>query len=106
MASQRSRSTSCAALEQAAQDVDLLLCDATYPDDAQQAQAKQYGHSTFRQDAELAARAGVRRLWLMHYSPIITDPEAARPAAEAAFPAVECGVDGQQIILRYDEEPS
>ena len=40
------------------------------------------------------------------YSPIITDPEAARPAAEAAFPAVECGVDGQQIILRYDEEPS
>ena len=96
----------CAALEQAAQDADLLLCDATYPDDAQQAQAKQYGHSTFRQDAELAARAGVRRLWLMHYSPIITDPEAARPAAEAAFPSVECGVDGQQIILRYDEEPS
>ena len=96
----------CAALEQTAQDADLLLCDATYPDDAQQAQAKQYGHSTFRQDAELAARAGVRRLWLMHYSPIITDPEAARPAAEAAFPAVECGVDGQQIILRYDEEPS
>ena len=96
----------CAALEQAAQDADLLLCDATYPDDAQQAQAKQYGHSTFRQDAELAVRAGVRRLWLMHYSPIITDPEAARPAAEAAFPAVECGVDGQQIILRYDEEPS
>ena len=96
----------CAALEQAAQDADLLLCDATYPDDAQQAQAKQYGHSTFRQDAELAARAGARRLWLMHYSPIITDPEAARPAAEAAFPAVECGVDGQQIILRYDEEPS
>ena len=96
----------CAALEQAAQDADLLLCDATYPDDAQQAQAKQYGHSTFRQDAELAARAGVRRLWLMHYSPIITDPEAARPAAEAAFPSVECGVDRQQIILRYDEEPS
>ncbi len=96
----------CAALEQATQDADLFLCDATYPDDAQQAQAKQYGHSTFRQDAELAARAGVRRLWLMHYSPIITDPEAARPAAEAAFPAVECGVDGQQIILRYDEEPS
>ena len=95
----------CAALEQAARDADLFLCDATYPDDAQQAQAKQYGHSTFRQDAELAARAGVRRLWLMHYSPIITDPEAARPAAEAAFPAVECGVDGQQIILRYDEEP-
>ena len=94
----------CAALEQAAQDTDLLLCDATYPDEEQAAQAKQYGHSTFRQDAELAARAGARRLWLVHYSPMITDPEAARPAAAEMFPAVECGFDGKQLILQYDEE--
>ena len=94
----------CPALEQAAQDADLLLCDATYPDDEQLAQAKQYGHSTFRQDAELAQRANVRRLWLVHYSPIITDPEAARPAAAAVFPAVECGFDGKRLTLQYDEE--
>ena len=66
----------CAALEQAAQDADLLLCDATYPDDAQQAQAKQYGHSTFRQDAELAARAGA--LFAHHHRPGSSPPGGGR----------------------------
>ena len=89
----------CTGLEQAAQGTDLLLCDATYPDDSYLAQAKQYGHSTFLQDAGLAARAGAKRLWLTHYSPIITDPEEVRPAAAALFPPVECGFDGKQIIL-------
>ena len=96
----------CTGLEQAAQGTDLLLCDATYPDDSYLAQAKQYGHSTFLQDAGLAARAGAKRLWLTHYSPIITDPEEVRPAAAALFPPVECGFDGKQIILQYDEETS
>ena len=49
---------------------------------------------------------GQKRLWLTHYSPIITDPEEARPAAAALFPPVECGFDGKQIILQYDEETS
>ena len=48
----------CPALEAAAQDADLLLCDATYAEPEQEAQAKQYGHSTFGQSAALAARAG------------------------------------------------
>ena len=93
----------CAALEQAAQDADLLLCDATYPSDEYRAQAKQYGHSTFPQCGALAAKANARRLWLVHYSPIITDPEEARPAAATLFPAVECGFDGKQITLQYEE---
>ena len=38
----------CPALEQAAQNADLFLCDATYPDNEQEAQAKQWGHSTLR----------------------------------------------------------
>ena len=47
----RDRDTApCAALEQAAAGVDLLLCDATYALPEQAAQAKQYGHSTFGQD--------------------------------------------------------
>ena len=95
----------CAALEQAAQGADLLVCDATYAEDGQAAQARQYGHSTFGQSAALAARAGVRRLWLTHYSPMITDPEAALPAAQAVFPAAECGFDGKRTTLCFEEEP-
>ena len=53
---------------------DLLICDATYAGEEYAAQARQYGHSTFAQTAFLAARAGCRRLWLTHYSPMIEDP--------------------------------
>ncbi len=93
----------CPGLRAAAENADLLLCDATYPEPAQEAQAKQYGHSTFAQDAALAADAGAKRLWLVHYSPMITDPEEFLPAVQAVFPAAECGFDGKTILLQYDE---
>ena len=94
----------CAALEQAAAGVDLLLCDATYALPEQAAQAKQYGHSTFGQSAALAAKAGAKRLWLVHYSPMITDPEEELAQAQSLFPAAECGFDGKSIVLQYEEE--
>ena len=94
----------CAALEQAAAGVDLLLCDATYALPEQAAQAKQYGHSTFGQSAALAAKAGAKRLWLVHYSPMITDPEEELAQAQSLFPAAECGFDGKSISLQYEEE--
>lgn len=96
--------TPCAALEAATQETDLLLCDATYALPEQEAQAKQWGHSTFGQSAALAARAGARRLWLTHYSPMITDPEEQLPQAQGIFPAAECGFDGKSITLHYEED--
>ena len=67
-------------------------------------QAKQYGHSTFGQSAALAAKAGAKRLWLVHYSPMITDPEEELAQAQSLFPAAECGFDGKSIALQYEEE--
>ena len=94
----------CPALEAAAQDADLLLCDATYAEPEQEAQAKQYGHSTFGQSAALAARAGAKRLWLVHYSPMITEPKECLHFAQGAFPRAECGFDGKQLTLQFEEE--
>ena len=96
-------SAPCPALEQAAQGADLLLCDATYALPEQQEQAAQWGHSTFGQSAALAAKAGVKRLWLVHYSPMITDPEQQLAQAQSVFPAAECGFDGKRITLHYEE---
>ena len=95
--------TPCAALEQAAQGTDLLICDATYGLPEQEPQAKQWGHSTFGQSAALAARAGAQRLWLTHYSPMITDPEEYLPLSQEIFPAAECGFDGKRITLQFRE---
>lgn len=94
---------SCPALEKAAAGADLLLCDSTYALPEQAAQAKQYGHSTFGQSAALAAKAGAKRLWLVHYSPMITDPEEELAQAQSLFPAAECGYDGKSITLQYEE---
>ena len=93
----------CPGLLQAAQDADLLLCDATYALPEQEAQARQWGHSTFGQSAALAAQARAKRLWLTHYSPMITDPEEYAEQAQGIFPAAECGFDGKSITLQYEE---
>ena len=50
-------------------------------------QARQWGHSTFGQSATLAAQARAKRLWLTHYSPMITDPEEYAAQAQSIFPA-------------------
>ena len=81
-----------------------MICDATYAGEEYAAQARQYGHSTFAQTASLAARAGCRRLWLTHYSPMIEDPEAELEQAQAEFPAAECGFDGKRLTLRFEED--
>ena len=93
----------CAALEKAAAGADLLLHDATYGEDEQEAEAALWGHSTFRQAGELAARAGARRLWLTHFSQALTDPEAALPNAAQSFPQARCGFDGLRETLCFEE---
>ena len=92
----------CGALEQAARDADLLCMDATYPDDSFLDKAKLYGHSTCPETARLAARAGVHRLWLTHYSAAVTDPGPGLAAALAEFPDTEAGFDGKQLELRFE----
>ena len=93
----------CEGLEQAARGADLLICDATYPDDRYTEQAQTYGHSTFCQSAALAARAGAKRLLLTHYSPMIADPEEHLSAAREIFPETCCGQDGLSLTLKFEQ---
>ncbi|MGN1021288.1 MAG: ribonuclease Z [Aristaeellaceae bacterium] len=93
----------CDALEQASQDADLLLCEATYGENAQAQLAADHGHMNFAQAGQLAQKARVRRLWLMHYSQMVEDPMAYLPNAQAFFPGAECGFDGKAITLKFDK---
>jgi len=93
----------CSTVEQAAHSADLLIMDATYADDLHDDKAALYGHSTFTQTAALAARANVKRLWLTHYSAMITAPAVYLPAAQAICPTAECGADGKCLTLTFRE---
>lgn len=91
----------CDSLRDAARGADLLISEATFADDEQAEKAREYGHMTFAQAACLAAGAGVRELWLAHYSQTVKDPEAALPGARAYFENTVCGADGMTKTLRF-----
>lgn len=57
----------------------------------------------FAQAGALAQKAHARRLWLMHYSQMVEDPEACLPNAQAYFADAECGFDGKAITLQFDK---
>jgi ribonuclease BN (tRNA processing enzyme) len=68
-----------------AREADVLLAEATFPDDMPSAHDARF-LSTARQAGEHAARADAKRLILTHLWPG-TDPAAARVAARRAFRA-------------------
>jgi ribonuclease Z len=71
----------CDAVPELADGVDLLVVESTFlAEDA--ALAERYGHLTARQAGQVAARCGVRRLVLTHFSQRYPDPR--RYAEEAA----------------------
>lgn len=93
----------CPALAEAARGADLFVCEATYGDNADEDLALERGHSTFALSARLAAEAGVRRLWLTHFSQSLEIPADYLPNAQEFFPDAVCGEDGMKLTLRFDE---
>ena len=94
--------TPCMTLQNAASGADLLISEATYGENDQADRAREYGHMNFAQAAKLASAAGVKRLWLTHFSQMMEDPQSLLPNAQAYFPDVECGFDGKKITLFFE----
>jgi len=88
-----------------ARGVDLLVSEATYGNDDDRHKAVERGHMTFSEAATLARDAEARRLWLTHFSPAVTDPEAWRENAAAIYPGVVIGRGGLREALAFRDEP-
>lgn len=98
----------CAATIEASQGADLLVHEATFGDDEAQ-RATETGHSTAREAADVAATAGVKQLYLTHfsarYSTVSAASELERQARER-FPSTSCARDGHEVAVAFEGTPS
>jgi ribonuclease Z len=96
----------CQSTVDASLDADLLLHEATFGDEEAE-RAVETGHSTAREAAVIAAKAGVRRLVLTHFSARYSrDAGELEREAREEFRQVLLGRDGMEIIVPFrDAEP-
>ena len=87
-----------------AKDADLFICEGMYgePDKAQK--AVEHKHMTFYEAAKIAKDAGVKELWLTHYSPSLTRPEEYLEEVRKIFSQTFTAKDGKSVDLLFEED--
>ena len=94
----------CAGTIEGARGAELLVHEATFADE-EQARAVETGHSTAREAAEVAARAGVKQLLLTHLSARYSfDTSDLEREARERFRNVLVGRDGTQVEVPFPAE--
>lgn len=82
-----------------AKGADLLVCEGMYGDLDKADKMMARGHTVFAQAAQMAKRAGVKQLWLTHYSPALQNPHDFEESVRKIFaPTVICD-DGECMTL-------
>jgi len=94
----------CDATVAASRDADLLIHEATFADD-EAARALETGHSTAREAAEVARKAGARRLVLTHISARYSrEAHELEREAKEVFGRTTVARDGTEIELGLTDE--
>ena len=86
-----------------AQGSDLFICEGMYGEPDKLDKAKEHKHMTFYEAAGLAKEAGVRSMWLTHYSPSLVSPKPFMPEVRKIFPEAHAGKDGKTLELDYED---
>jgi ribonuclease Z len=83
---------------------DLLIHEATFADE-EAPLAVETGHSTAREAATVADRAGVKRLVLTHISSRYSrDVQELAAEARSVFPSAIVARDGMEVVIPFDDE--
>ena len=87
----------CDAAFELADQADMLVCESTFAN-AEAALARDYGHLTAGQAGQIAARAGVRRLVLTHFS----QRYESGPGGDERLAGEAAEVFGGEVVLARD----
>jgi ribonuclease Z len=93
-----------AALPDFAKGSDLLICEGLYGEIEKLDKAIAHKHMIFQEAARVAKEAEVKELWLTHFSPSLTSPEAFVPEARKIFEATVAGKDRMSKTIKYEDE--
>ena len=83
---------------------DLFICEGMYGEQDKLPKAKENKHMTFYEAARLARDAGVREMWLTHYSPSLVNPMDFLPDTRKIFSNTKAAKDGRGVELRFSEK--
>lgn len=94
----------CPAIEHAAKDADLFICEGMYGEPSQINNANKNYHMTMQEAASIAASCHVKELILTHYSPSIVQPSKYLGELRYVFRHTTMGIDGMLRELTYSKE--
>ncbi|MGN0335712.1 MAG: ribonuclease Z [Lachnospiraceae bacterium] len=83
---------------------DLFICEGMYGDPEKMPDARTKKHMMFQEAAQLAKEAGVKELWLTHYSPSLPRAEFYMDEVRKIFENTHPGKDGKSVELGFEEE--
>lgn len=86
----------CKAAIELARDADVLIAESTYTA-ALQEKALEYSHMTARESAQIASQAGVKKLYLTHFSQRYKTTEEIEQDARTVFDNVVCAKDFMKV---------
>lgn len=87
-----------------AKGADLFICEGMYGEPGKEMKAKEYRHMTMYEAANLAKTAGVREMWLTHYSPSLVRPEEYLNQVRSIFERTKMPRDGWNKTIDFIDE--
>lgn len=86
-----------------AENSDIFICEGMYGEPEKLEKAKEHKHMMMYEAAELAKKAGVRELWLTHYSPSLAKPYEYQEMVDKIFSNTIMGKDRMCRELRFED---